>query len=100
MWSNHYWYVIGDIANQVEKENQTNEELVRKMIYGICSYVPCEQCRSHFKSYVVKNPIDVKNLNNWVQKYRMSTQPKKGCCGKARITGNTSIMKKMQSLKK
>ena len=119
MWANHYWYVIGSIAKEVEKDNNRDEKLIEKTIQGICSYVPCEQCKKHFKEYVKENPIDVNNLNNWVNKYKNATQRGTtqrsttqrgttqrsvagGCCGRSVYVGrkDESLMKKMQRMKK
>jgi len=74
MWANHYWYVIGSIAKEVEKDNNRDNKLIEKTIQGICSYVPCEQCKKHFKEYIKENPVDVNNLDNWVKKYKNATQ--------------------------
>lgn len=123
MWANHYWYVIGSIAKEIEKDKDKDEKLIEQTIRGICSYVPCEKCKKHFKEYVKKNPIDVTNLNTWINNYKKSTNQNvadinrlkilnrgfpqfdntNSCCFNNRtiiIKKNDSLIKKIQSLKK
>lgn len=105
MWSEHYWFVLEGIVNQIMKEESPNEEEVRTVIYGICSRVPCVQCRNHFKKYVDMNPLYVGNVKEWLRLYRQSTKPvsktiKGGCCGKKYVvTQNESTIKKLQSMR-
>ena len=88
MWSAHYWFVLYSIAKEVSKEEEPDEKEVKAVIDGICLRVPCDKCRGHYRRYVVDNPLDVKNIVQWMNKYRQSTKPvvkvKKsgGCCGR------------------
>jgi len=105
MWSEHYWYVLESIVNQIMREESPCEEEVRTVVYGICSRVPCAKCRNHFKKYVDTNPLYVNNIKEWLQLYRQSTRTvsktiKGGCCGKEYVaTQKVSTMKKLQSMR-
>ena len=105
MWSAHYWFVLNSIVREVSKEENPDEKEVKVVIDGICLRVPCSKCRDHYRRYVMENPLDVKNIVHWMNKYRQSTKPvvkvKKtgGCCGRKIEKAGLTIQKRMQRMR-
>lgn len=72
LWYTHFWFVLETILKNEPKNDISN---VKTAIMNVCSFIPCEKCRTHFQAFISKVPM--KDPVEWMNNYKQSIYSEK-----------------------
>ena len=99
-WGNATWYLIHTLSYKLKPDQTEHVPSLMKILYNICSAIPCPDCRGHAMSYFSrysKIPNDIASLNiyfwnmhNWVNKRLHKPELSLDACYKKYHYANTN----------
>lgn len=67
VWGASLWRILHTMAEYSDKSSAVS--LWNNLLHLLNTYIPCDQCRQHFSSYLQNNPVDVSDrgaLSLWM----------------------------------
>lgn len=67
VWGASLWRILHTMAEYSDKSSVVS--LWNNLLHLLNTYIPCDQCRQHFSSYLQNNPVDVSDrgaLSLWM----------------------------------
>lgn len=68
-WGPGLWNFLYSISFSYNSSKPEEENNVKTFLHSLGEILPCEQCKQHYKEYLIKNPINLKDstsLEKWI----------------------------------
>ena len=68
-WGPGLWNFLYSISFSYNSSKPEEENNVKMFLHSLGEILPCEQCKQHYKEYLIKNPINLKDstsLQQWI----------------------------------